>query len=119
MIETDLECFRGDTTEWDILVAKDGIPVDLTGATVVMTAKRGFAYPTPVFQRATGGLGIVIDPDQETNPGKCTVKLAPTSTSDLAADTTSLRYDVQVTTAGGDHLTVLYGVLTVNPDVTT
>lgn len=117
MIEVDLECYRGDTTAWTINVSYQGLPVDLTGATLTMSAKRGFAASTYVFQRVTGN-GVTHDADQVNNRGKAVVKLAPLSTSGLPPDKVVLRYDLQVITSAGDTWTVGAGQLTVKPDVT-
>lgn len=118
MSDIDIECYRGDTQAWTVVVTKDALPVDLTGATLTMTAKRSYAASTTVFTRTTGGQGVVIDADQTVNKGKAVIKLATTSTSLLPADKSTLRYDIQVITAGGDTWTVSAGQLTVKPDVT-
>lgn len=119
MSNIDIECFRGDTKSWALTVTNDNVPVDLTGATLTMSARRSFADTTYVFQRTSAGQGITIDPDQATNTGKAIIKLASASTSALASDTVELRYDIQVVTAAGDQWTVASGTLTVNPDVST
>lgn len=116
MTKTNLECFRGDTTEWILIVTRGGAPYDLTGAKMWMSARRSLSG-TQIFQR-TSPTGITIDPDQVTNKGKCIIKLAKTSTSDLSSEVVTLYYDVQVLSAAGDLWTVAYGDLVVTPDAT-
>lgn len=119
MSNLNLSCVRGDTASWTAVVTNNNVTVDLTGAKLWMTAKRG-AGGAQVFQRTSLALGgIVIDPDQVTNKGKAVVKLDPTSTSSLASEPITLYYDIQVKTAAGDLWTVSYGDLVVTPDATT
>jgi len=115
----NLSCVRGDTTEWDLAVVKDTVPIDLTGGKIWMTALRARGG-SQIFQRTTeSGHGITIDPDQDANPGVAVIKLAIESTSGLASELTTLYYDIQVKTAAGDVWTVNYGDLVVTPDATT
>jgi len=118
MSEVDLTCNRGDTTEWELVVSKNGIAVDLTGAKIWMTGRRNRGGSV-VFQRTSDALGgITIDPDQVVNPGVAVIKLATSSTSGLASETVTLFYDIQVKTLT-DLWTVNYGDLVVTPDATT
>lgn len=120
MSTINISCFRGDTKTWAVTVTQDESPIDLTGATLTMSARRSFAETGYVFQRTSApGGGITIDPDQVTNRGKAVIKLATSSTSSLPPDETVLRYDIQVVTADGDQWTVASGTLTVTPDVST
>ncbi len=115
----NLECVRGDTTEWELAIVKNEEALDLSGAKIWMTARRNRGGNV-VFQRTTDdGQGITIDPDQETNPGIAVIKLASDSTSALASETVTLYYDIQCRTADGDILTINYGNLVVTPDATT
>ena len=116
-MRVDLEAIRGDTTEWSLTVAKDDLPVDLTGAKLWMTGLRNRGG-TQIFQR-TSDLdgGIVIDDDQDLNPGKAVIKLAPDNTSSLASEEVTLYYDIQVK-RGADLWTVTYGDLRITPDAT-
>lgn len=117
-MKTNLECVRGDTAEWDVTVTRDSLAVDLTGGKLWMTGLRR-AGGLPVFERSSPSAGITIDPDQDTNTGKATIKLAVDSTSALEGEVTTLYYDIQVKTAAGDVWTVSYGDLVVTPDATT
>ncbi len=118
MSEVNLSCVRGDTTEWELSVARSGDSVDLTGAKIWMTARRNRGGSV-VFQRTSDeDMGIVIDEDQEANPGVAVIKLASSSTSGLASETVMLYYDIQVKTLT-DLWTVNYGALVVTPDATT
>ncbi len=114
-VELDLECTRGDTCSWMITFLIQDVPTDLTGADMWMTGRRG-PGGTLIFQRTIGS-GVTIDPDQVTNPGKAIIKLAPTSTSGLAAEPVTLFYDIQVL-IDGDIFTISKGKLLVTPDST-
>lgn len=112
----DLECYRGDTAEWTIAATRDGDPIDLTGATVTMTARRNSVSPI-IFQRTSApGEGITIDDDPET--GIVVAKLRSLDTLGISNQLTELVYDVRVETASGDNWLVATGTLTVKPDVT-
>lgn len=114
----NLSTVRGDTTQWDVTVVKNLVPVDLTGAKIWMTGLRNRSG-VQVFQRTSdASQGIVIDADQVNNRGLARIKLVPDSTSGLASELTVLYYDIQVKTATGDIWTVNYGDLTVTPDAT-
>ena len=113
---TDLTMFRGDGAKFDIVVALDGLVVDITGAKLWMTARRSPGSPftftrttltTPGFTITAGALG------------KATVILDPADTSALASEPVTLIYDIQIKEASGRVWTVTSGNLTVNPDVTT
>ncbi len=113
----DLECTRGDTTEWDLTVVKNDLPVDLTGGKLWMTARRTRGG-TLVFQRTSEvGAGITIAPDQVADKGEAVIKLAVDSTSALASEEVTLYYDIQAK-VGSDIWTVSYGDLVVTPDAT-
>lgn len=119
MSNVSLSCVRGDTTEWDLAVVKNSVPVDLTDGKIWMTGLRSRGGAV-IFQRTSeSGEGITIDPDQDGNPGVAVIKLAIESTSGLASELTTLYYDIQVKTAAGDVWTVNYGDLVVTPDATT
>lgn len=115
-MRVDLECIRGDTTEWDLTVVRDDLPVDLTGGKIWMTARRTRGG-TLVFQRTSVGLGITIAPDQVVNIGEAVIKLDSDSTSALASEEVTLYYDIQAK-VGSDIWTVSYGDLVVTPDAT-
>lgn len=115
---SNLEMFRGDTKEWLVLAKRDGIAIDLTGAKVWFTARRGGAGGSIAFARTSDlGDGITIDPDQVVNRGKATVKLRVDDTAALPPERTALFYDIQVK-QGTDVWTLVAGTLYVNPDAT-
>ncbi len=115
--QVDLSCTRGDTAEFDLVVVRNSMTVDLSDAKIWMTARRNRGGPI-VFQKTSDpDEGIVIDTDLD-NPGQATIKLASEDTSGLAAETVTLFYDIQVKTLT-DLWTVNYGDLVVTPDSTT
>jgi hypothetical protein len=113
---SDIEAIRGDGETYLLTLTEEDEPLDLTDAEMWMTAKRhiGDADADAIFQKTVGD-GITITDDAG---GLATVVLAPGDTSDLAARTIRLVYDIQVKLTSGRIVTPLKGRLTVNPDVT-
>lgn len=117
--------YRGDTLILDLSVTQtlDGIttPVDLTGATLWMTAKKKATDKdaAAVFQLTTP-TDIVIDGDPLS--GRAVVTVPPTGTSDLTyaegIAQIDLLYDIQVETQTGIVQTVAAGRLSVVRDIT-
>ncbi len=118
-VQVDLSCVRGDTAEWDLVVVRNNLNVDLTDAKIWMTARRARGGAI-LFQKVsdTEDGGITIDSDQVANPGVAIIKLASEDTAGLAAEEVTLTYDIQVKTLT-DLWTVNFGELVVTPDATT
>lgn len=114
MTPTNLECFRGETAEWELTATKNNVAIDLTGATVWMDVRRNYATPE-LFTKSSATTGVTIDPDQVTNRGKARIKLATTDTEVLGNQEEILVYGVWVQTPDGDRRVVSYGQLTVKP----
>ena len=109
-----LEMYRGNSTEWDVTVTQNFLPVDLAGASLWFTAKTSKDSPTEVFQKTIGdGITVTDEPG-----GMIRIKMAPIDTSNLAAATISLHYDLEIETAGGDVYNLADGRLIVKPDIT-
>lgn len=115
---------RGDSLILNLTVTqRDGnvlVPVDLTNATIWMTAKKKYSDPDPgVFQIRTPD-DIKIDANPAT--GKAKIVVPGPATTSLRYDPNSLRvelvYDVQVKTPDGIVQTVAKGKLLVDQDVT-
>jgi hypothetical protein len=113
---SDIEAVRGDGEIYLLTMTEDDAPLDLTDAEMWMTAKRHIrdADADAIFQKTVGD-GITIT---DAEGGLATVELIPGDTSDLAARTVRLVYDVQVKLVSGRIVTPLKGRLTVEPDVT-
>lgn len=125
--------FRGDSLILNVLVQQlqdptlpvgptnPLVPVDLTGATLWMTAKKCLPDPDSkaVFQIKTP-TDIVIDADPTTGRAKVTVPAAATTTVVFPKDTAQLElfYDIQVKTQTGIVQTVASGKLVLTEDVT-
>lgn len=117
--------YRGDSLPLALTITQvvDGVkvPVDLTGATIWMTAKRHYKDTDlqAVFQVKTP-TDIIIDGDPTT--GKCTIIVPGAKTQDMVFAenvlTQDLLYDIQVKTQLGIIQTVEVGKLTVTVDVT-
>ena len=80
-----LDIFKSEAKSFVITLvdAKTGAGIDLTGATLLAS----FAIDldiAAIFTKTTPASGIVIDPDQATNPGKFTLTIDVADTSGLA-----------------------------------
>lgn len=116
-LSLNLKMVRGDTYQFDAVIILNGTPVDLTGGTVRMTAKWavGNTDGNAVFQLSSAVSGITVtDPTS----GEISVTIASSLTTSLPAKKVELPYDIQYVDSGGNVYTVLYGTLTVVPDVT-
>jgi hypothetical protein len=97
------------------------VPVDLTGATVWMTAKRHYKDTDlqAVFQIKTP-TDIILDGDPTT--GRCVIIVPASATKDMVfvenVLTQELYFDIQVKTQLGVVQTVEVGKLTVSVDIT-
>lgn len=113
-----LDMIRGDTFKFDIIVIQNGARVNLTGATLIMTAKYNFtdADVDKVFRRDNGGTGGIVVTDAV--EGEATVTLISANTSGLAAHRVDLVYDLQLVNASSEVYSVMRGSLIIRPDVT-
>ena len=96
-----LVMYRGDEREFEITLTENDLPIDLTGAAVVFTARADLDDLEPTFTLTSVGGDIVINPDQVgAGKGKFTLTVPSTATIDLERGVTLL-CDVEVT-IGGD-----------------
>jgi len=107
---------RGDTKQIGVSVTRNDSPVDLTGATIWMSAKRSYPDTVYVFQISTVTDDVEITDEEG---GLATVTIPPDATSGLSSQVNTLVYDIQVRESDGTITTVGSGTITVNPDVTT
>jgi hypothetical protein len=113
----DLEMYRGDDASFNIAVQKDGAPVDLSGATLRFTAKRGRLEPDAdaVLSKSTaGGGGITIT---DAPGGIARVDVLPADT-DALARAVRLVWDLQAVDAASKVRTLATGRLVIHADVT-
>lgn len=112
---TDIVMKRGDTLVIDLTVTRNAAAVNLTGASLWMTAKTDFSGADPGQFQKTVGVGITI-----TNAagGLAQIVVAPADTDAVGATTTTFKYDIQLKEASGRVSTIQIGLLTVEPDVT-
>jgi len=117
--------FRGDSLTLAVLITQTidsvKVPVDLTGATVWMTAKRHYTDTDlqAVFQIKTP-TDIILDGDPTT--GRCTIIVPASATKDMVfvenVLTQELYFDIQIKTQLGVVQTVETGKLSVAVDIT-
>lgn len=115
-LSVSIKFIRQDTFTFDATVILDGNPVDITGWSLVMTAKWDIRDPdsAAVFQRTIGN-GITVTSAVD---GEFTVTIASSNTSGLPLHRTVLPFDIQATDGSGNKYTILYGNLVIDPDVT-
>jgi hypothetical protein len=109
---------RGNTFRFAENIAVDTVPVNLTGATIRMTAKWAVtdSDPNAVFQisNATSAITIV----GAAADGNIQVSVPAASTLSLPLRKVELPYDIQLIESSGNVSTVRYGTLTILPNVT-
>lgn len=110
---------RGDSATIVLTVVDGaGAPLDLTGKTLIFTAKRAVVDPDPgVFQKRTGAGIAIRSPQSGATKGVADVAILPADTAGLPAYRTTLIYDAELVD-GGAVSTLETGTLTVAPDVT-
>jgi hypothetical protein len=107
--KVELEVHKGKDITWEMTVVniQDGLPVDITGATIIFSVKENIEDTTAEFIRTVGG-GIVIDSDQVTNKGKFQLSLVPSNTNTL--EIKPYECDIEIT-LGGKEQTPTRGTL--------
>lgn len=114
---TDLRMTRGDSKAFAFaLTDASGDPIDLTGASVWMTAKEAFSDTDAgaTFQKTNLDGITVLDEDN----GLIRVELVPDDTDGLDDKRVRLLYDIQVLDADDKVITPVSGRIVVSPDVT-
>jgi hypothetical protein len=115
---SDLRVVRGDTPTIDFALT-DPIteePTDLSGAIVWFTVRTSYESDV-VFQKKTGGSGIVIDVPAASGRGKVNIAAEDTNTL-VNRDLIEFVYDLQVKLVGGAVLTPAKGRFFVEGEVT-
>lgn len=112
----NLRCIRGNDLEFHFRITRNGDDIDITGATLTLTAKWNVKDTVAVFTCSIGdGLTVV---DAATGSVDALINKTKTKTG-IPLHQVPLFYDVQMEQASGLRSTVLYGVLTISPNVTT
>ncbi len=116
-LSLNIKMVRGDTYQFDATIVQNGTPVDLTGGTVRMTAKWAVsnADSAAIFQLSSATSGITIT---DATAGEISVVIAHSLTTSMPSKKVELPYDIQYVDSEGNVFTVLYGTLTIVPDVT-
>jgi len=110
----NLRCIRGNTLKFQFHVTQNGENLDITGCTLTLTAKWNVTDTGAVFQ-CTLGAGLTVT-DAATGQVEAIISSSQTSTG-IPLHQVPLYYDVEMVLAG-EVSTVLYGVLTISPNVT-
>ncbi len=95
VITNERDIYRGDTPTFTFNIYKDGTAYDLTGATVTFGVKEESSSTTYKVNRA-----CTLD---DASGGECSIKLTVAETT---IEARAYVAELQVTTSGGDLLTV-------------
>lgn len=116
-LNLNLTMVRADTYSFDIAVVLNGVPINLTGGTLRMTAKWRVTDPDAdeVFSVSTPSSGIVF---VDAIVGTATVTIASdlTDVEEIPYHKIDLPYDIRYTDSGGNIFTVMRGLLTILPN---
>ena len=115
----NISMFRGDTQILDLTVTQDGVPVNIAGSTIWMTAKLSVddLDIQAIFQVKTPTDIVIVNPAAGT--AKITVPASATESMVIEKGTVvSLVYDIQVKTSTDVISTVDVGTITIRPDIT-
>lgn len=115
----NINMFRGDTQVLILTVLQDNIPVNISGSTIWMTAKRSVDDPdsSAVFQLVTPTDITLTDPIN----GVAQIVIPASATQPLTIEkntTISLVYDVQIKTITDIVSTIDVGNIIIRPDIT-
>lgn len=88
------------------------VPVDLTGCTARMQFREEIASAEPLITLTTENNGIVLGGTAGT------IELVITATATAAITWTEAVYDLEIVFASGDVWRLVYGPVTVSPEVT-
>lgn len=107
---------RGDTVILSGTTTLGGDPYDLSGATLLFTAKNRYTDDDAdaVFQKSVGDGITVVSAAQ----GLFTVEIEPDDTADVPKVQTVLFWDTQVVDSESKKYTIASGKLIIKPDVT-
>ena len=113
MADTVLRMVRGETKIVTGTIEQDGAALDITGASIAFSVKWAYTDAANIFQ-LTVGSGITVN---SAPAGTVTITIAASNTSTLPLSTVNLKYDIQLTEAGGNVYVVARGDLVVEPNV--
>ena len=109
-----LKMIREDDFKFRVTITKNGVPVNITGATFTFSAKWATTDAATIFTRTLGsGITVVVAAD-----GTIDIVIASANTSTLPSYVCPLQYDLEMVESDGSISTPLIGVLTVWPDIT-
>lgn len=126
IVTKNFSSYQGDGVLFPDLIVTDaqtGAPIDLTGSNVYVTVKRSLndQASAAIAKFKTGDATTYFTVTVTAAAGHIVIQAHAAATASLSIGTTyPLQYDVKVDTGNGtDPETVMHGVWTVNPSVTT
>lgn len=116
-LNLNLTMVRADDFSFDIAVVLNGVPINLTGGTLRMTAKWKVTDPDAdeVFSVSTPSNGIFFI-DATVGTATVTIASALTNVTAIPFHKIDLPYDLRFTDSGGVISTVMRGLLTILPN---
>lgn len=113
MVNFAFVMYRGNTFSFDIAIARDGSPVDLTGCSLKFSARLNYLDCGPVFTKTSdpgGGINIL-----DLLGGRARVTIQPEDTQDLANIVEPLVADLRLTDTTDEVFTIASGTIEVRP----
>lgn len=118
MTEQVLEAYRNARNRWDMQILDNGVGVDITGDTVILTAKWDptDADSAAAFQLKSSVSGEITVTSAST--GAFTTTLSASKTTALSKHRHTLKYDVRLIDNNGNQDIVSWGDFIVYPNIT-
>jgi hypothetical protein len=114
-IGVTLQISRTDTSIFSVVLTNaNGIPLNLTGATVYFVVKQHYSDldSQAIINKNSGTGGVLIT---DVLNGKVQITVLPADTVGLSTGQSNLIYNVRVKDAGLNVFTVITGILQVSP----
>lgn len=115
---TNLTMIRGNTESFNIQIQLNGTPVNITGGTLRLTAKWKITDSdgAAVFTVFSPSSGITIT-NAANGQASIIIARSLTNINAIPYRRVDLPYDLEYTDSNGNVYTVLYGLLTILPNV--
>lgn len=118
MTDQTLEAFRNSRNRWNMQILDNGVAVNITGGTLILTAKY---YPKDADSAAVFQLKSSVSGEIEITSavdGEFRVTLADSKTSGLENYRTSLYWDLKYIDSSGNPDIVAFGEFLILPNIT-
>jgi hypothetical protein len=117
MLDQTLEAYRNSRSRWDMQILDNGVAVNITGGTIILTAKYDPKDADPgVFQLKSSVSGEITVTNASL--GQFTTTLAASKTSSLPNYRTALTWDLKYIDSSGNPDIVGGGAFIILPNIT-